>query len=110
MALVLDNKVQVKIGGKDYELCLPIKCVVKAERETVAKNLIVTITELENGPLCVEDTFTLFKYALIGGGVKADQAEELFLKLLEESSLRQVMGLVLDTLGKSGVFGRRKKE
>lgn len=104
--MILDKYIEKTIGGKVYRFALPIKYVFKAERELVNRNLVTTMA---NYPLSIEDTFTLFKYSLMGGGQEKANAENLFYDAIDELTLPVVCELILEVLQKSGVFGKSKK-
>lgn len=103
---VLDKSKEITINEKVYNLCFPVRYVFKAEHELANKNLILTMA---NMPLSYEDTFILFKYGLMGGGVKSEDVEDIFLDALGEHGFPKVFEILLEALHKSGVFGRTKK-
>lgn len=104
--MVLDNKVEKDINGNVYAFCFPIKYLFKAERELTTKNILVA---LANAPLTMEDTYTLFKYAFIGGGNTSDKAEQAFMDAVDEMGFVQLSDFIFEVLQKSGVFGKVKK-
>ena len=82
--MVLDNYCEIEIDGKKYKMCLKNRCVFAAESELVNGNLLTTVA---NMPLSYQDMFTLFKWALIGGGQKFaddDEACGMSVKTVEE--------------------------
>jgi hypothetical protein len=104
--MVLDKMVEQEIAGQKYNFCLPIKLVFKAERELVNKNLLTTVA---NYPFALEDLYTLFKYAYIGGDNAGKNHEEVYYLAADELGLPAIYGVIMETLQKSGVLGTAKK-
>lgn len=110
--MVLDKYVELEISGKMHKLCYPVKMVFEAERHLTDGNLLVLVSKAASGvPPTVYDMFVLIKYALMGGDPKLteDEAEELYLKAVNEKTLIEVSRLAMEALKKSGVLGQEKK-
>lgn len=103
--MVLDNYIEQEINGKTYKLCLCNKAIFQAERELTCGKLLVALAD---PPLSMGDLFTLFKWALIGGGEKVDedQALELYLSLISEKGAIPVFNIILETLQKAEILGK----
>ena len=110
--MVFDKYVELEISGKMHKLCYPVKMVFEAERHLTDGNLLVLVSKAASGvPPTVYDMFVLIKYALMGGDPKLteDEAEELYLKAVNEKTLIEVSRLAMEALKKSGVLGQEKK-
>ena len=108
--MVLDNYCEIEIDGKKYKMCLKNRCVFAAESELANGNLLTTVA---NMPLSFQDMFTLFKWALIGGGLKFaddDEAFELYAKAVEELGSVVVFGKVYEAIQKSGLLSNGTKK
>ena len=111
--MVFDKTVDFQINGKVYKLCYPLRYVWEAERQLSSKNFLLLIGNAANDvPPGMGDIYTIFKYALLGGnpGMTEDQADELYLKALENHPMIELFRAALQALEKSGVLGQRKKE
>ena len=108
--MVLDNYCEIEIDGKKYKMCLKNRCVFAAESELANGNLLTTVA---NMPLSFQDMFTLFKWALIGGGQKFaddDEAFELYVKAVEELGNVAVFAPVYVAIQKSGLLTNGTKK
>lgn len=107
---VLNNYEEISIGGEKYTLCLRNRCILAAEAELLNQNLINTVSDM---PMSAADTFTLFKWAIIGGGknfASDDAAFELYMAAVDEHGSVGVFSAVFKALQKSGVLGNGKKK
>ena len=108
--MVLDNYCEIEIDGKKYKMCLKNRCVFAAESELANGNVLTTVA---NMPLSFQDMFTLFKWALIGGGQKFaddDEAFELYVKAVEELGSAAVFSQVYVAIQKSGLLSNGTKK
>ena len=107
--MIFDKDLKLKIGGKEYNLCFPVKRVFEAERQLPERNLVKTMA---NQPLSIEALYILLKEGIRGGGVNItnEEAEQLFLQALEENSIETLMLILIAAVGKSGVFGSGKNK
>ena len=111
--MVFDKTVDFQISDKTIKLCYPLKCVWEAERQLSEKNFLLLISKAVNEvPPGMGDIYVIFKYALLGGnpGMTEEQADELYLKALEERPMIDLFRAALQALEKSGILGKRKKE
>ncbi len=111
--MVFDKTVNFQIGDKTIKLCYPIKYVWEAERHLSEKNFLLLIGNAVNEiPPGMGDIYVIFKYALLGGnpGMSEEQADELYLKALEDHPMIELFQSALQALEKSGILGKRKKE
>lgn len=106
--MILDKDLKIKIGGKEYSICFPIRRIFEAERQLPERNMTKTMA---NQPLGIEAMYILLKEGIRGGGVDItnEEAEELFLQALEEIGNPDLTVILIAAVGKSGVFGKGKK-
>lgn len=106
--MVLDNFVEVEIESKKYKLCLNNMSIFRAEKELTSGKLLVTLSD---PPLSMGDLFTLFKWALIGGGHKYDEEKyfSLFLGLNDEVGAIAVFNILLEVIQKAGIIGKKPR-
>jgi hypothetical protein len=97
------------VNEKEYKLQFTIKSLIMMEKELNAKSLLDT---LASPPFTFGDTFTMFKWGLIGGNNKLaeEKTEELMLNYTEEFSFADLQGLIISALAKSGAIGRPDKK
>ncbi len=112
--MVLDKNVIIKIGGKDYKLCYPMKSVFGAERDLSGNNLLLLIAQGRNGiPANLSDMYVLFKWGFVGANPeyekREDDVEALYYQAIEENGILGVFTSGLEAVRKSGILGDTKK-
>lgn len=107
--MVLDKVMKVKVKGKEYSLCYPIKAVIGAESELPEKSLFAAV----NTPT-MTNFFVLLKWGLIGGGMSDltdSETEEIWNEILETESVDSLFKrMIVPALMKSGTFGKTEKK
>lgn len=103
--MVLDNFVEVEIEGKKYKLCLNNKCVFLAERELASGKLLMALAD---PPMSMGDMYTLFAYALQGGGNNLSDEKKflLFIALNNEVGPIALFNIILEVVSKAGIIGK----
>lgn len=105
----IDRFETVKINEQDYKLQFTVKSLIMMEKELASKSLLET---LASPPFSFGDTYTMFKWALIGGGNKLNEEkiEALMLDHNEQFSFAELQGLLISALAKSGAIGKPDKK
>lgn len=106
--MVLDRAVKMKIGKKQYNLAFPISAIFGLEEET-NQGLMKLIAQIQDPK--VKDIYTLFKWAIIGGGQSLDEDEiqALFIEAIDEAGFEGLVTNILNAVVKSGIIGGQKK-
>ena len=110
--MVFDKYVELEINGKKHRMCYPNKYVWEMERQLSNGNIQLTVMNAGRGtPPTLYDTFTIIKYAFLGGNPKLteDEAEELYMEAVAEHPLLDVFTCAMEALTKSGILGQVKK-
>ena len=105
----IDRCATFTLGGREYKLLFTIKSTMMCEPELTAKNLITTIAGLANGPLNVGDTYTLFKWGLLGSKqYKESEIDDIFREYLDEYGMVQIQVKIAEAVNKSGLISTGK--
>lgn len=106
--MVLDKVVKMKIGKKQYNLSFPISTIFELEEE-MNQGLMKIIARIQEAK--IKDIYTLFKWAVIGGGYELTEEEiqALFLEAVDEAGYEMLVTNILNAVVKSGIIGGQKK-
>ena len=82
--MVLDKVVKMKIGKKQYNLSFPISTIFELEEE-MNQGLMKVIARMQEAK--IKDIYTLFKWAIVGGGheLTEEEIQVLFLEAVDEA-------------------------
>jgi len=111
--MILDKFVDIEIKGKTYKLCYPMKYVWEAERHLMDKSFPELMLKVSSGKMpAIGDVYTIFKYALLGGNANMteEEADELFLQAVDDTSSNVIFRAAFTALEKSGAIGKQKKD
>lgn len=105
----IDRFETFKVNEQEYKLQFTIKSLIMMEKELASKSILET---LASPPFSFGDTYTMFKWALIGGNNKLNEekTEALMLAYTEESSIADLQLLLINALTKSGAIGKLDKK
>lgn len=105
----IDRFETFKVNEQEYKLQFTIKSLIMMEKELASKSILET---LASPPFSFGDTYTMFKWALIGGNNKLNEekTEALMLAYTEESSIADLQLLLINALTKSGTIGKLDKK
>ena len=106
--MVLDKFVKMKIGKKQYNLSFPISTIFELEEE-MNQGFMKVIAQIQEAK--IKDIYTLFKWAVIGGGheLTDEEIQELFLEAVDEAGYKVLITNILNAVVKSGIIGGQKK-
>lgn len=106
--MVLDKVVKMKIGKKQYNLSFPISTIFELEEE-MDQGLMKVIARIQEAK--IKDIYTLFKWAVIGGGheLTEEEIQALFLEAVDEAGYETLVTNILNAVVKSGIIGSQKK-
>lgn len=106
---VLDKSEKIVVDGKEYELKYTLKTIPQFERQLTGHSLMAMCTAAASGGLTVEDTITMLKWGLIGGGCfDKEQFDDFLNKAIEDNGLNGLQESIINALTKSGLVKTRK--
>ena len=105
----IDRFETLKVNEQEYKLQFTIKSLIMMEKELASKSILET---LASPPFSFGDTYTMFKWALVGGNNKLNEekTEALMLAYTEETSIADLQLLLISALTKSGAIGKPDKK
>ncbi len=106
---VLDRSEKIVVAGKDYELKYTLKTVPQFERQLTGRSLMGMCKNAAEGGLTVDDTITMLKWGLIGGGCYDKENFDQFLDdAIADNGLNGIQESIVNALTKSGLVKTRK--
>lgn len=105
----IDRFETLKVNEQEYKLQFTIKSLIMMEKELASRSILET---LASPPFSFGDTYTMFKWALVGGNnrLNEEKTEALMLAYTEETSIADLQLLLINALTKSGAIGKPDKK
>ena len=105
----IDRFETLKVNEQEYKLQFTIKSLIMMEKELASRSILET---LASPPFSFGDTYTMFKWALVGGNnrLNEEKTEALMLAYTEETSIADLQLLLINALTKSGALGKPDKK